>query len=196
MARDDVSDKLIHFIKGDSRDAAFNTLRTILNEHRLIGGTGCIKGQFNCVCFSEAPLTALENGLLNGSAYSRYKPFGIMFDKKWIFEQGGRPVIYQPNSEYDVLPPSHKWRHVRYEPNADSVVDFTWEREWRLRVDELSFDPSVAAIVVPDRDWTLALIIKHEVQEDTKVLQYSQIMDEELAMQYRDSFDWLIYILR
>ncbi len=111
-------------------------------------------------------------------------------------EQGGRPVIYQPDDEYDVLPDSHKWRHVCYEPNADPVIDFTWEREWRLPVGELSFDPSVAAILVPDRDWAQALIIEHEVQEDTTVLQDSQIMDEELAMQYRDSFDWLIYMLR
>lgn len=196
MPREDISDKLIHFTKGETLESAYETIRTIINESRLIGGSGFIKGGHICVCLSEAPLAALEHGLLNSSAYSRYSPFGIVFEKRWIFEQGGRPVIYQPDSEYDALPESHKWRHVRYEPNAEEPKDFTWEREWRILTEELNFNPSVAAVVVPDRDWAERLIAEHDSEQDFKTLQYSQIMDEELARQYRDTFDWLIYVLR
>lgn len=196
MSREDISDKLIHFTKGETFEIAFDRIRMIINERRLVGGNGFIKGGYRCVCFSEAPVAALEHGLLNSSAYSRYSPFGIMFEKRWIFEQGGRPVIYQPDAEYDTLPESHKWRHVRYEPNAEEPKDFTWEREWRLLTGELNFNPSVAAVVVPDRDWAERLIAEHESEQDFKTLQYSQIMDEELARQYRDTFDWLIYMLR
>jgi len=196
MAREDISDKLVHFTKGDTFNDAFGNLRSIVNEHRLIGGSGYIKGEYNCVCFSEAPLSSLEHGLLNSSAYSRYSPFGIVFDKKWVFAKGGRPVIYQPDSEFDLLPESHKWRHVRYEPTTDEPVDFSWEREWRIHTDELYFDPSVAALVVPDQDWANILIGEHEAEQDYKVMQYSLIMDEDLAMQYRESFEWLIYVLR
>lgn len=64
------------------------------------------------MCFSEAPLAALEKGLLNGSAYSRYSPFGVLFNKSYIYAQGDRPVIYQSYEEYEPLPPSHNWRHV------------------------------------------------------------------------------------
>jgi hypothetical protein len=196
MAREDISDKLVHFTKGDTLETAFTHIRAIISESRLTGGNGFVKGGYRCVCFSEAPAAALEHGLLNSSAYSRYSPFGIMFEKSWIFEQGGRPVIYQPDSEYAALPESHKWRHVRYEPNAEEPNDFTWEREWRIQTDELNFSPSVAAVVVPDRDWAERLIAEHESEQDFKTLQYSQIMDEELARQYRDTFDWLIYVLR
>lgn len=148
------------------------------------------------MCFSEAPLAALEHGLLSSSAYSRYAPFGVMFDKKWIFEHGGRPVIYQPDAEYSTLPESHRWRHVRYEPTTEEPIDFTWEREWRIQTDELCFDSSVCSIIVPDQDWVDRIIAEHEKVQDFKTLQYNQIMDEDLAMQYRESFDWLIYSLR
>ncbi len=196
MIREDISDKLVHFTRGDTLEAAFTTLRTIISESRLIGGNGFVKGGYKCACFSEAPLATLEHGLLDSSAYSRYSPFGVMFEKRWIFERGGRPVIYQPDSEYDALPESHKWRHVRYEPCAEEPRDFTWEREWRIQTDVLNFTPSVAAVVVPDRDWAKRLISEHESDQDFKTLQYSQIMDEELARQYRETFDWLIYLLR
>ena len=196
VAREDISDKLVHFIKGNTFGDAFENLRSIVNEKRLIGGSGFIKGEYNCVCFSEAPLSSLEHGLLNSSAYSRYSPFGVVFDKKWVFEKGGRPVIYQPDSEFDALPESHKWRHVRYEPTADEPIDFSWEREWRIQSDELHFDPSSAALVVPDQDWANILIEEHEADQDYKIMQYSLIMDEDLAMQYRESFEWLIYVLR
>jgi len=196
MSREDISDKLIHFTTGETLENAFDRIHTIINKSRLIAGNGFVKGGYRCVCFPEAPVAALEHGLLNSSAYSRYSPFGIMFEKRWIFEQGGRPVIYQPDSEYDALPESHKWRHVRYEPNAEEPKDFTWEREWRILTDELNFNASVAAVVVPDRDWAERLIAEHESEQDFKTLQYSQIMDEELARQYRDKFDWLVYVLR
>ncbi len=196
MARDDISDKLIHFTKGDTFNDAFKNLQSIVQERRIIGSYGFVKGEYDCVCFSEAPLSSLEHGLLNSSAYSRYSPFGVIFDKKWIFDNGGRPVIYQPDSEFDELLESHKWRHVRYEPTAEEPIDFTWEREWRIHTKELNFDPSVAALVVPDQDWANVLIGEHEAQQDYRVMQYSLIMDEVLAMQYREDFEWLIYVLR
>jgi len=196
MTREDISDKLVHFTKGDTFNDAFEKLRSIVNEHRLIGGNGFIKGDYHCVCFSEAPLSSLEHGLLNSSAYSRYSPFGVVFDKKWVFDNGGRPVIYQPNSEFNDLPETHRWRHVRYEPTAEEPIDFSWEREWRIHTDELIFDPSVAALVVPDQDWANILIGEHEAEQDYKVMQYSLMMDECMTMQYRETFEWLIYIFR
>jgi hypothetical protein len=133
MAREDISNKLVHFTKGDTCDDAFDRLCTIAAEQRLIGGNGFIKGNYNCVCFSETPLSSLKHGLLNPYAYSRYSPFGIIFDKEWVFYNGGRHVIYQPDSDFDLLPETHKWRHARYEPTAEEPVDFSWEREWRIQ---------------------------------------------------------------
>lgn len=76
-----------------------------------------------------------------------------MVDKAWMFEMGGRPVIYHSDAEYELLPEALRWRHVRYEPTARPSIDFTWEREWRVHRDQMPITPNDAAIIVPNQDW-------------------------------------------
>src|SRR6266516_3972805 len=136
MKRDDISDYVVHFIKGDTFDHAFETLRKILKEMRLLGGTGYIKGGYRCVCFSEAPVHHLGSALTRPTVHGvRYRPFGVVVSKSWLFARGGRPVIYRPDEEFLSLPDRMRWRHVRYEPAADPPIDFSWEREWRVKTD-------------------------------------------------------------
>ena len=97
----------------DSDEEAFDVLQQIVQERCLCGGTGHIRGGYQCVCFTEAPQNTFHNVI------GRYRPFGIRVSKKWLYQEGGRPVIYQSDQEYDALPESHRWRHVRYEPDAD-----------------------------------------------------------------------------
>src|SRR5271166_5892371 len=97
--RPDIADTLIHFTRGESPDAAFSTLRKILAERRLCSGNRMVRGGYQCVCFTEAPLPAVANGFAARLPENRYAPFGLMFEKGWIFAQGGRPVIYDPESE-------------------------------------------------------------------------------------------------
>jgi hypothetical protein len=191
-ARIDISDKLIHFTRGESDTDAFNRLRQIVSEGVLRGNGAKIRGEHSCVCFSEAPLSALGNGLLNHRAFSPYSCFGIVIEKKWLYSKGGRPVIYQSGEEYEELPESLRWRHVRYEPGE---YDFTWEREWRIHCQELPFHSGIAGLIVPSMEWTRQLEGEHESEQDLQQLMYSQIMDEELAMQYRDEFPWRICVL-
>ena len=155
MIRDDLSNKLIHLVKGNTEQEAFDVFNSILDERILKGGSGCIRGGFNCVCFSETPISKLGYILSNPMAHGiHYKPFGFMVDKTWLFEKGGRPVIYQGYDEYDVLPESIKYRHVTYEPNRPVVpVDFTWEREWRIRADVLPITPESVTVIYPRRTW-------------------------------------------
>lgn len=161
MIRDDLSDKLIHLTRGPTYADAAKVFSAILEQKRLLGGTGCIKGDFRCVCFSEAPISQLSRILANPMAHGmRYMPFGIMVSKAWLFDLGGRPVIYQSDSEFELLHDDQKYRHVRYEPAND--VDFTWEREWRILTDELPLDPDVATVVVPNRDWERRILKPHE----------------------------------
>jgi hypothetical protein len=75
----------------------------------------------------------------------------VIVSKVWLFNQGGRPVIYQANDEYDQLPDSLKYRHVRYEPHRG--IDHTWEREWRIQTDRLPLCPDETTFVVPTRRW-------------------------------------------
>jgi hypothetical protein len=122
-----------------------------------------------------------------------------MAPKKWLYTLGGRPVIYGHSSEYDSLPDSFKWRHMRYEPNSEPPIDFTWEREWRINTDILHFDPSIAAIVVADEFWANRLIAEHESEQESNIYQYThtRILDEMQArIMFERPFSWNIFTLR
>lgn len=72
-----------------------------------------------------------------------------------VIQKSGRPAIYQSDDEYDLLPEQLKYRHVRFELDSrySERIDFTWEREWRIRTDRLRLNPDVTTVVVPDRKW-------------------------------------------
>lgn len=128
-----------------------DVLYKILREGKLKGNSGYIKGNYNCVCFTEAPISELSalfsyNERLPIDQRPRYTPYGIAVTKDWLYQKGGRPVIYQSDSEYYHLTDQMKWRHVRYEP---PTVDFSWEREWRINTEELLLEPASVLIIVP-----------------------------------------------
>lgn len=189
MSRDDLSNFLIHFTKGDSLEDAFSCLQKIIDERTLRGSGRLIKGGYPCVCFSEAPLSSLQNGLINPSYYSQYSPFGVMLHKQWLFQLGGRPVIYQPDIEFQSLPESHRWRHMRYEPPE---IDFSWEREWRIQRENLHFDRDVASIIVPDESWADRLIQEHELEQEFRRMEYTMLLgfDDTLTSLYYEPFRW------
>jgi hypothetical protein len=154
--RSDLSNKLIHLSRGRDPDPskhhkeAARNLRNILQTRRLIGGTGYIRGPKPCVCFSEAPISALAQLLAAGHRSDfRYQPYGIMLEKTSLYRLGGRPVIYGPDADFMKLPVEMRFRHVRFELN-DPVIDHTAEREWRIEIDELAIEPSEVAVIVPD----------------------------------------------
>lgn len=162
MIRGDLSDRLIHLTRGDTiadnkvnkairASEALRRFWSIVRTERLVAGTGKIVGGHKCVCFSEAPIAVLAQMLAPGVV--EYAPLGVMVDKAWLFAQGGRPVIYQPRSEYEQLPDSHKYRHVDYDPvtAAGDQNDVTWEREWRVQCESIPIDPARVTLVVPYR---------------------------------------------
>jgi hypothetical protein len=196
MSRHDISSSLVHFTSGETYEAAFRRLQKIVSERKLIAGSNFIKGKFNCVCFSEAPIINLSDGLVNEDAYSRYSPFGLIVDKKWLFALGGRPVIYQSEAEYDLLPESLRWKHVLYETRDKfAQADFTWEREWRIRCESLPFDQNCAKIIVPEKFWADRLIKDFEDAQHYKVMQYSVAFGWNTAEMYREAFLWNILLL-
>lgn len=190
--RPDISDKVIHFTRGATAAAALESLLTIVVEGRLLGGNGMIRGGYNCVCFTEAPLPALATGLVNSGSFSRYSPFGLMFEKAWLHARGGRPVIYQPDAEFTALPEAMRWRHVRYEPSATPPIDFTWEREWRIRCQELAFASAEAAIVVPDDDAEALIRDIWDQQQELEAESYSTLFEQTIVELMRDAFPWRV----
>lgn len=198
MPRPDVSTKLIHFTSGATDEAAFETLHAIVREGALRASSAMIRGEHRCICFTEAPLAVMARGLVNLADFSTYRPFGVLFEKVYVFQEGGRPVIYQPDSDYALLPEALQWRHVRYEPIAAderAPIDFTWEREWRIACDRFPVDPRAAALVVPSQAWADRLRAVHALSQEDAVYAYSQIMDINLAEQFREEFPWRLIVL-
>jgi hypothetical protein len=156
--RDDVSDKLVHLTKGTSDDPQLHpeeaeaNLSSILTQKTLLGGRGFIKGSHRCVCFSEAPISKLSHILASRNDRDfKYQPYGVIVSKRWLFEEGGRPVIYGPDRDYKKLPDEMKYRHVRFWLSDEYSVDHTSEREWRIKTNKLKISPEEVTIVVPDR---------------------------------------------
>ena len=140
ILRDDISNQVIHFTKAENKKSptfledSIVLFDKILTEKRLLGGTGYIKGEYKCICFTEAPVSKLPYIFANRKELDiRYSPYGFMFHKKWLFANGARPVIYGPKQDFYILPESMKYRHVRLELLEDHEIDHTWEREWRLK---------------------------------------------------------------
>jgi len=67
------------------------------------------------------------------------------------YTRGRCSVIYQSDKEYDILHENQKYRHSRYEP--DHNIDYTWEGEWRIKVNELPLEPNNTTLIVPTRRW-------------------------------------------
>jgi hypothetical protein len=151
IRRADFSDSLVHLTR-ERREyssnnfaeqtllrevSAFDVLKEILSSGTLrgSGNAGYVKGNRTAVCFSEIPLSAMHlfarppDDPLERAKPARYRFYGIAVSKRALFEAGGRPVIYLPDSEGHWIPPDEKWRQVRFEYG---VVDFTHEREWRV----------------------------------------------------------------
>jgi len=147
--RPDFSHGLIHLTKETEDTSAFEVLKIILNEEKIkaSGRKGFIKGGHKAACLSEIPLAALKDFAqpAGGVEKTRYRPYGILFSKRAIFEAGGRPVIYLPDDEAEWIPEEERWRHVRFEHDK---VDWTHEREWRVHGDiDLTDVPGLYVLV-------------------------------------------------
>jgi len=140
---------------------AGNVLRKILYDGKLMGTGNWTNGE-NCVCFTEAPIQefnaifSLVSIAASKEERPRYEPYGIAVSKRWLFKQGGRPVIYDSPSEFEKLTSNLHHRFVPYDP--DRGIDFTWEREWRIQTDQLILDPKNTLVVLPTADDAFELV--------------------------------------
>ena len=161
---------LVHLTKGNEDLNSFQVLMKILKEQKLIGSTnqivngvprGFICGNDPVVCFQDVPLFSLSENILleqqmhseNPSSQIRYAAFGLRFDKRYIFENGGRPVIYEKTEvAKKFLPQNEYWRIVKLDlDNSDNIIDWTHEREWRIKGD-FCFELNHVEILLSDQD--------------------------------------------
>ena len=191
LIRRDISNQLVHLTKSTDELRAIDVLEKIITEEKVIGGTGFIKSHDQCICFSETPLNEIANLLkanevtIQNKQRPRYESYGVVVSKKWAWDQGARPVIYQPDLEYNILPNELKYRHVRYELELD--IDFAWEREWRLKTKEIKLIPEYTFFIVPSNNEVIYLKKKHFSYMQMAVASYG-----EDALRSIEDFPWRI----
>ncbi len=132
----------IHENKDDYSHSAYQGLRNILNENRIVTTQRKIRGQFEVVSFTEhAPLEALffmswRKGLIR----NYWEPYGIAIDREWLLKHGARPVLYGNDDLFDSLDESCR---PFFQPIRSSRYTWTEEREWRI-VNDLNLN------IIPD----------------------------------------------
>lgn len=109
----------------------------ILNSKTIIASTmpwtGC-----PAVCFTECPWSSLLDHT------ERYSPYGIGFEKSFVFSRNGSPVYYVRADQYEkqewhdhlkpfVTPfwPSYRPKSINSKKSFQTC-DFSHEREWRV----------------------------------------------------------------
>lgn len=157
--RSDIGAYLTHLTKPNGNMTSVDVLIKILNEKKLIGSgkSGYVSGDEKAVCFQDTPLYGIAQNLQheeqNRNEFGgkiRYKGVGLLVPKPYIFKLGGRPVIYETKELANKLFPDTKWRIVTMDfSDNKNIVDWSHEREWRIKGD-FEFDISKVFVIVSD----------------------------------------------
>lgn len=193
--RTDISQQLTHFTKACGDMDALDVLMKILCDRAIIGSDRFVRGGAKCVSLTEAPVETLRFGLTDHRGIVRYSPYGLQFPKKHIFHQGGRPVIYETESEYRQLSESHRWRHVRFDLSGEKEIDFTWEREWRLLCDRLDFSDREVAVVLPDESAEIQFRRRIEDESFQEAWALTTVLGD-MAWLYQKPDPWRTVVIR
>lgn len=124
--------------------SAYERLVSILNSRKILASSLPWTGR-HAVCFTECPWSSLIG-------HSKtYSPYGIGFNKSFIFGTGGGPAYYVRKDHWDkqtwedhiqtfVTPFWPHYRTAKQKANVNfKTVDYSHEREWRVPHD-LLFD--------------------------------------------------------
>lgn len=162
MSRSDLSQYLVHLTRSTNELEHYEVLYKMLTERIIYGSTtvsGFICGSTPAVCFQDAPLQSVgfniwyEKGMTNEnqSKGNRYEACGLMFQIKYLYSKGCRPVFYEKTEvAKSILKESEWWRIVKLDlDNNENIVDWMHEREWRLH-NNLIFEIERASIILPN----------------------------------------------
>ena len=178
--RRDQSLYVTHFTKeveaGGTTLSPGQVLRRILRERRIYArpvGDRCAGGgrDADAVCLTEAPLL----GLIVPTA-PRSPAHGIGFDKRFVYRQGGMPVIYLRRDMLsdDGTPPVEPPLYPFVKPFEVELDNPTYEREWRVPRDlEFGYE-DVAFLIVPREERARFL---DEFPELRRVLDYEFLLE-------------------
>ncbi|MBT2667334.1 DUF2971 domain-containing protein [Bacillus sp. ISL-4] len=180
--RSDITAHLTHLTRIETKVSdAVDTLIKMLNERKINGSDinkGFIVGDNPAVCFQEAPLYGVSQNVYHEQQNKaelggkrRYDAIGLSFSKRYVYEKGGRPVLYEDKEiAKQILPQEEWWRIVNFNlSNENRIIDWTHEREWRVK-SEFEFDLSETYVLLLNQSFYKHFINKvdHEVLKELK----------------------------
>lgn len=157
--RSDMSSSLVHLTRPSGEHTSVEVLLKILREQTILGSDpqkGFIHGGESATCFQDAPLYSVAQNIAFEKKYReennsrlRYSGCGLVFSKYYVFQRGGRPVIYDiPAQAREYLSEESWYRIVSLDiSNMDQVFDWSHEREWRVK-GNLAFEINNCAILL------------------------------------------------
>src|SRR5690554_1966515 len=140
----------------------FFILRRIIRNLQIIStwsyrkGQRTIYGSFPAVCLTEMPISEfVKTSIERENKGQKISNYGLVFNKKELFNIGARPVIYGTSCDVSVIddgkikrlnPPifndKELYRYVAFKlDRLPYPIDWTHEREWRWPNYEYTFHP-------------------------------------------------------
>lgn len=165
--RSDMSSQLVHLTRSTTIDGVkigpVDVLTKILLEQRIVASvtdSGFIVGGVPATCFQDAPVYAIAQNIHAEEQYRevvpdakiRYMGVGLMFNKVYVYQLGGRPVVYEDTERAKALLPDDEWWRIVRLNLADegNMVDWTHEREWRVP-GSFEFDLDEVTVLLPSK---------------------------------------------
>ncbi len=109
-------------------------------------GNPTVYGGEPVVCFTEMPLLNVIQYEKKHHKKPKISTYGLAVLKKDFYSNGGRPVISGLSIEIpinnnrifcnSILPLHEQYRYVSLNLNTSNKIDWTHEREWRIKCDE------------------------------------------------------------
>jgi len=122
-------------VDGTNLDA-FGALKNILLANKLFASKRNSITQYEpegATCFYDIPPMMYQQ-VIDTNPNNR-RGYGIIISKTTFWALGGRPVIYTDNTTPDYWPTNERFKLVYTDLCKMNPVDWTHEREWRMKGD-------------------------------------------------------------
>lgn len=145
-------------VSGETR-TPFQIIKKILESRIIKGSNSYVFGSENVVSFMDVPLYLLPQVIRAREEYNEnpsftYDTYGIGIDKREVYLKGGRPIIYlDDKTRQAILKEEDYWRCVTFdltEDNQAGLIDWSHEREWRVKGDFKLEQPDKTIVIVKD----------------------------------------------
>lgn len=177
----------------------FFILRRIIRNCQIIStwsyrnGSRAIYGAFPAVCLTEMPISEfVKTSIDRQSKGQKISNYGLVFNKKELFNIGARPVIYGTSRNVNVvdngiikqLEPAvfdeyELYRYVAFKlDRLPYPIDWTHEREWRWPNYKYQYHPIDLALWGDDEECTDELEELYRLREEERIDFHGLNIDE------------------